>query len=166
MKALLGAFEANMHRVRGWCSILALAGIAGILCLTLVEVVARKLFNYSTLVANEVSGYLLVLAVYLSLAFALKEGEHIQVKILVSRASKRTRDWLALVWYILGLAFTVLLTYRAFVLVLESYKEHAVSLSVLRAPMYLTQSIMLIGLSLLVLEFVAEIIEGAGLMRS
>lgn len=129
-------------------------GIMVMLLLITAEVISRKLFNYSTLVADELSAYLLVLITYLGLAFTLERGEHIQLKIVCDRLSPRLQRQLQLGWYLIGLAYAGFLSYRSLQLVLSSYRYGSTSVSILFTPLYLPQTLMLIGLSILVLQLV------------
>lgn len=62
-----------------------------------VNVVARKTLGWAWLYVEEYSGYLLVLMVYLGLAYALRVGKHIRVELLVRRLSPKVSQYVELV---------------------------------------------------------------------
>ncbi len=137
---------------------LGMLGIIMMMLLMVVEVVGRKFFNYSTLVADELIGYLLVLVLYMGLAYTRAEGGHIQIGVVTDRLSRRGRDWLVFVQCLLGLGFTVLITYNSLQLVLQSYRIGAVSTTLLLTPLYLPQAIVFVGLSLFLLQLMVYFI--------
>ena len=61
-----------------------------------VNVVVRKTLDWAWLYVEEYSGYLLVLIVYLGLAYALRMGKHIRVELLVRRLPPKVRQYLEL----------------------------------------------------------------------
>lgn len=136
-----------------------MVGLAVMCCLIVVEAVSRKLFSYSTMVTDEMSGYLMVFVSYLGMGYALREGSHIQVKLVVDRLSQRFRSWLTLVWHVVGLGFVILLTFRTLELTLKSYTLHSLSIGQFPIPLWPVQGVMVLGLGLLAFQLIAGLIE-------
>lgn len=152
----LTALAGRINGVGVW-----LGGIAVLVMgvLITVEVIVRRLFNSSTYISDEVSGYLLVLVTFLGLGYTLREGSHIQVRMAVDRLSPRGIAWLRLGWCILGLAYAGLLAEKAWELVVDSYQMNAVAVSVVRTPQVWPQAPIVIGLVLLMLQLVVEAVD-------
>ncbi|GAI29466.1 unnamed protein product, partial [marine sediment metagenome] len=68
-----------------------------------VSVVLRKAFNYPLNFTQEYSQYLTVLIIYFSAAFTTRAGDHISVKLVVTRLPKKVRNILDVVTLFLAL---------------------------------------------------------------
>jgi TRAP-type C4-dicarboxylate transport system permease small subunit len=137
-----------------------LAGISIVLILGLVclEVVLRQ-FKKSTMIADEFAGYLNVAVVFLGLAYTLREGGFIRVELLYDRLKGGIGR--AVRWFIV-LASTVYVGVALYYMILHtaySYQQDTRAVSVSETPEYLPQSIVVIGLALLLLQLVAYIID-------
>ena len=138
----------------------ALAGvsIALILLLVCVEVVAR-MFNHSTMVADELAGYLNVGIVFFGLAYTVREGGFIRIELLYDRLRG---NWLAAArWFVVvtSLLFTLTLTFFIGLHVQYAYVRDTRAISVLNTPEYIPMTIMVVGCVLLVLQLLAFLFD-------
>ncbi|OGK77318.1 MAG: hypothetical protein A2X52_07710 [Candidatus Rokubacteria bacterium GWC2_70_16] len=76
----------------GWCrrangalALLSAGLIVAIVLLTLYEIVSRYGFNAPTTWTFPVSSYLLLYVIHTSTAYALQEGPHVQISVIVER---------------------------------------------------------------------------------
>ena len=69
-------------------------GVFAMMLLVVVDVFLRAVANRSTLIAEEMGGYLLVLIAYLGMAEAYKLGRHIRVDIVSKRLTGKVRAWI------------------------------------------------------------------------
>ncbi len=142
------------------------ACVVALIVLVTSEVVARKVFGFSTLMADEYSAYFLVGVVGLGLADTLLSNGHVSVQILESRLSGFSRDVLALLSNLVGFSFTVLLTWHAVMLAVSSYEGDIRSIMHMRTPLYIPQIVLIAGSSILGLAFFGKVLEAVGRLAS
>ena len=141
------------------------AYIAGVLILittvmTFYEVVSRSLFNAPTSWATELSIYAIIGSCFLGSAFAVRTYSHITVDLLINSVNDRFKTILAYITNALGLLFSVIFTIYTFSHVLKTYELGVTSASLLRVPMYLPETFLLVGGLLLCIAFILQIIDG------
>jgi TRAP-type C4-dicarboxylate transport system permease small subunit len=137
-----------------------LAGLCVVLILLLVcvEVVAR-LFNHSTMVADELAGYLNVGIIFFGLAYTVREGGFIRIELLYDRL--RGGALAVARWCIVltSLAFTLVLTFFLALHVQYAFVRDTRAVSVLATPEYIPMTITVVGCALLVLQLVAYLLD-------
>jgi len=157
MRSLAVTAAGAMRRV---CSVaMALAGTATLLMMALVtvEVLSRNLFNVSTLIADEMGSYLLVALTFLGLAPTLRDGGFIRVDVYRDRTRGGARTVLDTVILLLAAAYTALLAWYLWGLAANSYRLGTTSIQVARTPLWIPQSVMAIGGTLLLVELLASL---------
>ncbi len=127
-------------------------GLFFMMALVTVDVILRYLFKRPTGVADEISGYLLILIVFLGAAHTLKAGRHVSVDMAVKRLPPRIRYWLDLVTSILGILAVAMILWRAVIIVYTSYSRGQLWPSALQTPMYIPQLLLPVGLFVLMLQ--------------
>jgi TRAP-type C4-dicarboxylate transport system permease small subunit len=83
--------------------------------LTVVDVVGRRFFNKPVPGSYELSEFMLVIVVFLAIAYCEFTRGHVTIDLVVSRFRKRTQNIINSTMYILTLVAFVLLTWRLFV---------------------------------------------------
>ena len=151
-----------LGRVSGLAMTLSQVALVVMAVLITVEVLGRNLLSVSTLVADEMAGYLLVAITFLGLGATLRTGGFIRIDTYRTRARGRTRGALDLVVYGLGSAYTAVLAWYGWRLAWDSYGFGTTSISVTRTPLWIPQCLLALGLSMLLFELVA----GLGLTLS
>lgn len=137
-----------------------LAGLCTVLILALVcvEVVAR-MFNHSTMVADELAGYLNVGIVFFGLAYTVREGGFIRIELVYDRLRA---GWLrAARWLIVGtsLLFTLTLTFFMALHVQYAFQKDTRAISVLATPEYIPMAFTVVGCVLLALQLVSYLLD-------
>ncbi len=138
-----------------------LAGVlmVGTSALILLEIVLRLLFNSSTQVAEEFSGYALAGMIYLGAAYTLIHKEHIRVEILREWLDGRARLWLERFALTIGVVFAALLTYAFFALFWDSFVNGTRSFMPSRTPLAVPHAMIFLGSALLFLQFLGLLLE-------
>ena len=141
---------------------LVLGRVAAVLLVLLlvlinVEVVARYLFNGSTLVADEYGGYLMAWITMLGAVHLLRADRHLTMTWLVDRLSPPARNAVAIVAAVIGLAIGMVLTYSTSLLVIGSARFGTLSIQPSATPLVWPQLILPAGYALLCLAYVEEI---------
>jgi TRAP-type C4-dicarboxylate transport system permease small subunit len=132
----------------------AMAYISGALLALLslfitADVLGRGSGKFYSGATDEISGFVMTMAVTWALAYTLTIDKHVRVDLvlgLVSAPVRRVLDWIAL---LLLTAFAALLAINSWNLALESHDIGALSPSILQVPLAIPQSVMAFGFSTL-----------------
>ncbi|WP_346798331.1 TRAP transporter small permease [Halomonas sp. Bachu 37] len=100
---------------------------------------------------SEISGFLLVGASFLGLAYTFVHGGHIRVTLLIGRLPPATRVWFEVFCLAIALALSVYLAWNLYWLLDDSIAFNETSYGLLRIPLWIPQSAMLAGVALLCL---------------
>lgn len=130
---------------------IALIGMVG---LTFVEVVLRGGFHVSLEITDELGGYLLSALTFLSLPVALIGRAFHQVEYVQGRLGPRGRTLSQILFTTLSLVFALVLDWQLARLVLRSYVSDVTAPTLLGTPLWLPQSAMVLGTTLLSLSLV------------
>ena len=128
------------------------------LALTAYSVVMRYVFDAPITWSDELSGYLVVAMVMMGAAESLRRGDHIAVDLLTSRLSEGVRRYLDIWAMLLVIAVGVALIVSAIRTVRYAYGFGIYSEGYLEMPMWIPQSVFLLGAVLLVLMAVCRIV--------
>jgi TRAP-type C4-dicarboxylate transport system permease small subunit len=96
---------------------------------------------------SDFAGFLLASSTFLALAHTLMKGEHIRVRLLLSRLPPRARRWAELWCSGFGVAVAATATYFAVLLMLESGQFGDVMSGMVALPLWIPQSVMALGLA-------------------
>jgi TRAP-type C4-dicarboxylate transport system permease small subunit len=146
-----------VNRVSQFLAYLAMGGVFAMMMLVVIDVAMRAVANQSTLIAEEMGGYLLVLIAYLGMAEAYRLGRHIRVDIVTARLPGRLRAWLDLVLCIVGLAALIIVVWRVVIMVYRSYAADVIIPGIFLTPVFLPQTLVIIGLAALALQCAADL---------
>jgi len=137
-----------------------LAGVCVVLILLIVcsEVVLRQ-FKRSMLVTDEIAGYFNAALVYLGLAYTLRSGGFIRVELVYDALPHALRQLARWVFTGIAAVFVAITLYFATVHVMYAFNQGTRAVSVLDTPEWLPQSVMIIGLAVLLLQLVALLID-------
>jgi TRAP-type C4-dicarboxylate transport system permease small subunit len=127
--------------------------LLGMVLLISAEVVAR-LFHVSLEIVDEIGGYLLSALTFLSLSVALVGGAYHQVDYFQHRMSVRARAITGIAFLLLSLVFALVLEWQLWRLVTRSYASNVTAPTVLGTPLWIPQSVMLIGTTVLIYSLV------------
>ncbi|CUH62324.1 TRAP-type mannitol/chloroaromatic compound transport system, small permease component [Thalassovita gelatinovora] len=136
-------FCRKLGRGATWVSGFALITVCA---LVMVEVLLRKFVGVTLGGMDEITGYVLAVAVTWTLAFALLEQAHIRIDVLYNLANRRTRAALDLISLVSMTGFMLLLTYWAGQLLTSTLQFGSTSNSALQVPLWLPQSLWVGGL--------------------
>ena len=156
----------NLYKSSGWLA----AFCIGAICLLVVsQVMLNILDRLSSLIRgsaigltipsySDFTGFLLAAASFLSLAYALREGFHIRVVLVLGRLPKKLR-WVAEFWCIaFALWLSMYFSWYTAKLTLESYNYNDLSSGMIAVPIWIPQFFMLLGLVILSIALVDDLI--------
>ncbi len=123
------------------------------------EVIARKLGIIKAPAIDQFSGFVMVFAITWGFSYALRTGAHVRIDILLPFMPPPVRfvaDWLALA----SISFFASITsWKAWILVLGSYEFNSHTLVYPRVQLFIPQSVLAIGVSLLAFTTVHMLIS-------
>ena len=122
------------------------------------SVVNRYILNTPITWTDELSGYLVVALVMLGAADALRRGDHISVDLITSRLNKRGKRLVEIWGYIVVLIFSSVLLMSSERTIDYSLNFEIVSEGYLEVPMWIPQSFLILGGSLVFLVALVKLI--------
>jgi TRAP-type C4-dicarboxylate transport system permease small subunit len=130
-----------------------------------LDVFTRALLGTSTMISQEMAGYLLVAITFLGLAHTLREGRHITVEILTSKLSPHRQRQLETVVFLACIVFMAWLTWTTWSPVADTFATGQRSVTPLQTPMWAVYFFVPLGSGMLTLAFVIELIRKVGNLR-
>lgn len=144
-----------LYRVSG---VLAALCLIGILLMIVAQMVARWIGDIFP-GAPQYAGYLMAAASFLAFASALNGGAHIRVSILLNAVPPRVRWFLELWCFGIATATVGYFTYYAYWFVYWSWKFDEISQAQDASPLWIPQSVMVVGGLILLIAFVDNLIS-------
>ena len=157
MTSLAVAAAGAMRRVCKVAMVLAGTATFVMMLLVTVEVLSRNIFNVSTMIADEMGSYLLVALTFLGLAPTLRDGGFIRVDVYRERTRGAVRAGLDVAIVLLAVGYTVILDWYLWGLAANSYRLGTTSIQVARTPLWIPQTVMAIGGTLLLAELLSSL---------
>ena len=134
------------------------AGVVVLMMLVVAySVVNRYILNTPITWTDELSGYLVVVLVMLGAADALRRGDHISVDLITSRLTKRGKRLVEIWGYVVVLVFSSVLLISSKQTIDYSINFEIVSEGYLEVPMWIPQSFLILGGSLVFLVALAKL---------
>ena len=122
-----------------------------------VDVVLRATSGTSTLISNELSGYLLLGIVFLGLAHTERAGRHIEINLITRMLPIRTRQYLEVVALLIAVAFVFWLCRVTIDPVVKTYITQARRPTHLGTPLWIPYLIIPVGFGLFGIELLYRI---------
>jgi TRAP-type C4-dicarboxylate transport system permease small subunit len=129
------------------------------------EAIARNAFGTSLQITDEVGGYLLVALTFLSMSVAESHGGFHRVELVQMRLSPSARIISQIVFDLMSLAASVLVSWQLIRLALNSWRAEDVAPTPLGTPLWLPQTAMGIGMVLLCLALLRTIAAKVNYLR-
>lgn len=152
IQKIISSLSSGFLRMSMW-------GTFAMMLLIIVDITLRGIFNTSMLIAEEVSAYLFVFVVYFGLAETLKKGRHVKVELITGRIPHKVRRCLNPILAVLALGTLGIVLWRTIIMVCRSYSWGTRIPGPLDTPVYVPQSILVIGILLLILQYIVQIIK-------
>ena len=141
------------------------AALVAMIVLITLQVLSRRVLAAPLVVADELSGYLLVITTFSALGYALQRGDHIQVTLLIDQVSDRLRRYLRVIWCLVGLPFLALIIWRSFQLALDSFHSGLFSVGATNIVLWPIQAFVPFGFAVLFVQMLAELLDAIDRVR-
>lgn len=135
------------------------ASIVIMLFMITVGVVLRYVFNSPLKFVDEYGAYLMVVLVFMGLAYNARKEAHINVDLVVRRLSKRVRDGLDVVTSLFALVLMGLYLWYDWNPFISHLRARTRDGGVMNTPLWIPEMFMLIGLLFVCLEIVVHIVK-------
>lgn len=143
------------------------AVILGLMALLILgEIFLWNLFEKTTLIADEYSAYGLAAIIFLGAGYCLKERGHIRITLLMGLLPEKVSRIVTFLATSLTTVFMGYLWYYLFLMVRSSIRYHSTSGTLTNTPLWIPQSIMLIGAACFFLQLAATSIETLQAIKS
>lgn len=152
-------FPRVINRLTWLAELLAEIGLALLLVIVLHEVVVRYVFNSPTLYSVELSEYLLVLVVFLSIGWVLREDRHVAVTFIVDRLPRKMRLGMNVLTSLITMAFLGVLVWKGTRTTITAFTGGYHSSSLLNFPMWIPYALIPLGALILSLQYIIKILE-------
>ena len=145
-----------LERASLWTSSICMAGMV---LLILAEVILRGVFNSTTEHSDELVGYLLVGLSFLSLALCQSRGAFHRVEILQMRLGPRGQAFSALIFDLVSFVYIAMTDWYFLQFVMSSYRREAMASTALGTPLWIPETVMIVGATMLLLALGKSIVE-------
>lgn len=126
----------------------------------MLEIVLRTLFSTSTFVLDEFVGYGVAAMTFLSLGYAFRTGVLIRVGLLLTKLRNRTLQRAVELLCVLSTLGLVLFIFKYFLkTVVRNWERGATSGTMAEVPLWLPESLVLVGLAIFAIQIVARVLE-------
>ena len=145
-----------LERVSLWTSAFCLIGMT---LLILAEIVLRGVFNSTTEHSDELVGYLLVGVSFLSLALCQSRNAFHRVEMVQMRLGPRGKAVSNLIFDLLSFGYIALTDWYFLQFVMSSYRREAQASTVLGTPLWIPETAMIVGATMLLLVLGKAVID-------
>lgn len=153
------AFQRLVYAISKASAALACLALVAMVCHILYEIVLRTVFASSTFVLDEFVGYGVAATTFLSLGYALENGNLIRVNILLSRTSGVARRSLEALCTLLALSVTLVFIWFFWLRVSRDWARGTTSSSIAEVPTWIPQGAVLLGLAVFALQLFAYLLR-------
>ena len=141
------------------CGAFAVIALALAILIIVELVFERYFFQRAITWQNELVTMLLVASTFIGSAYVLSEKAHVSMEWIYDFLSKRNIIRLKIFTSFLSLLFFILLFYYGYLITEEAFVKKYTTGSIWDPPLWVPYSSMLIGASLMILQYIAEIIK-------
>jgi TRAP-type C4-dicarboxylate transport system permease small subunit len=141
------------------CGAFAVIALALAILIIVELVFERYFFQRAITWQNELVTMLLVASTFIGSAYVLSEKAHVSMEWIYDFLSKRNIIRLKIFTSLLSLLFFILLFYYGYLITEEAFVKKYTTGSIWDPPLWVPYSSMLIGATLMILQYIAEIIK-------
>lgn len=159
-----------LYRLGAWGAAACMLAICGMVtfqvllrCLdALLVLVGASRLGYEISGVSEIASYLLVGATFLSLAYTFTHHAHIRVTLVIAKLPAAARVWSEVLCLAIALALCALLSWELIGLIQESLDYGDVSSGLMAIPLWIPQTVLVIGLGLFCLALLEALLVTLG----
>ena len=145
--------------VEKWLNGFSAAVLAAMMVLVTANIVARYIFNRPILGTLEITEFLMVAAVYLSLAYTQFLKAHINITLVTSLLPRRKNLVCDLITYLIGFTFFSLIVWQGTLMTLESYEMEEVTFGTIELLEWPVKMLVPFGSLIVSIRFLADAVD-------
>jgi len=127
------------------------------LVIQVVNIAGRQI-GFSMAGVDAYAGYFLAAGSFLAMGYALRQGDHIRVTLILQRLHGKARWWMEVLCLVIASLLSTYFAWYSVRLVWGSYAYHDISQNVDATPLWIPQLAMAIGLIGLAVAFVEQLV--------
>ena len=151
MNSIIGTVE----NITDWIARISAVMLGLMTILILVEIALWNVFQKTTLIADEYSAYGLAAIIFLGSGYCLKEKGHIRITLLHGFLPDKISQILTVISSGVATGFMAYLWWYLFLMVKSTHRYGSTSGTLTDTPLWIPQSIMLIGATSFLLQLAA-----------
>lgn len=155
---LLAIVDRGIGLLVGGAMVLSWICVAAIIGVGAGDVVGRLVFNSPILGAVEITEALLATAIFLGLAYALEQNQHIVVDVLTQSLALQWRLILHLIALVAMLAVMLLLSWQGLLSAQRAWDVTEIAAGYLPVPVWISKALAFAGLSITALEATRQLV--------
>ena len=144
----------SIERVSDWAAKLSAAILFLLTVLILLEILLWNLFEKTTLIADEYSAYGLAAIIFFGAGYCLKEKGHIRITLVLGFLPPKAARVIAFAATVTTTLFMGYLWWYLFLMVRSAYRYGSTSGTLTNTPLWVPQTLMLVGAACFLLQFV------------
>jgi TRAP-type C4-dicarboxylate transport system permease small subunit len=129
----------------------------GMVALIAAEVFCRNVANVSLLIADEVSGYLLVTMTFFGAGYSVRSGALLRIEFVLLALPRRVRAVVDVVYDLLALAVTATLLYELTRITWSTWERHMAAATLIETPLWIPQLAMPVGCVIFIVAFLLDL---------
>lgn len=135
------------------------ASLLFLLLLVSWGVFSRYILRSPSLIALEISGYLMVLLAFLPSGYLAYKNQHVSSEFLVSRLSKKSHQIVKIISDLFVLLYCIVILYEGVASTIVMYQSNFRSTTLLNFPTWIVYSLIPLGISFLLFQISVDIIK-------
>ncbi len=155
MNSIIGTVEY----ITDWIARISAVMLGLMTILILVEIALWNIFQKTTLIADEYSAYGLAAIIFLGSGYCLKEKGHIRITLLHGFLPNKVSQILTFISTGVATSFMAYLWWYLFLMVKSTHHYGSTSGTLTDTPLWIPQSIMLVGATSFLLQLAATTIK-------
>jgi TRAP-type C4-dicarboxylate transport system permease small subunit len=158
-------FSAWLGRLALGLLLLGTVGMIAAMLAGVADVVGTEFFGRPLLGTLEFTESTMVLVVFGALAYAQERRAHIRVELLYGHVGPRGKSFMEAVTHIVAFVFFALVAWQGYGELLYSWEIKESTMGSVRFPLYPARTLLLLGVSLLMLRLAIDIVQDIGRLR-
>ncbi len=156
-RGFVGAIDGGIGYLVHTAMVLACLCVAVIILLGVSDILGRTLFNSPVMGTVEITEALLATTIFLGLAYALQQHQHIVVDVITQMLGRRAKYVLHLLSLLCMLAVVLLLFWQGVNSAERAWKVTEVAAGYLPVPIWIAKALSAAGLLITVLEALRQL---------
>ena len=138
--------------------------VLGLSVLIGVDVVGRKLFNFSVQGSDEIGGYVMAIACAFGFSYGLAKRSHIRLNLVLPKLPASFQAVANIIAYVILASFSYLMLWQILDMFFESLRLKAVAPTPLKTPLVIPQFLCSLGMGYFAIHLTVYLIRGIGLL--